>query len=145
MNDKKGKLAKVKEIIENRMPANKLFGLVVVDIDDGYVKIRVPFRQEFIGDVLQNVWHGGILAGIADTAGGIAAATTTSFPQDKVNTIDIRIDYLKGATDRDIFAIARVIKVGNRIINADMKLFHEEDDLIAIARASYSVLRKPKK
>ncbi len=145
MNDKKGKLAKVKEIIENRMPANKLFGLVVVDIDDGYVKIRVPFRQEFIGDALQNVWHGGILAGIADTAGGIAAATTTSFPQDKVNTIDIRIDYLKGATDRDIFAIAQVIKVGNRIINADMKLFHEEDDLIAIARASYSVLRKPKK
>jgi len=144
MNNKKINLAKVKEIIENRMPANKLFGLVVVDIDDGYVKINVPFRKEFIGDALQNLWHGGILASIADTAGGIAAATTTSFPQDKINTIDIRIDYLKGATNQDIFAIAQVIKVGNRIINADMKLFHKEDDLIAIARASYSVLRKPK-
>ena len=142
MNDKNGKLEKVKEIIENRMPANKLFGLVVVDIDDGYVKINVPFRKEFIGDALQNLWHGGILASIADTAGGIAAATTTSFPQDKINTIDIRIDYLKGATDQDIFAIAQVVKVGNRIINADMKLFHKEDDLIAIARASYSILRK---
>ena len=143
MNDKNGKLEKVKEIIENRMPANKLFGLVVVDIDDGYVKINVPFRKEFIGDALQNLWHGGILASIADTAGGIAAATTTSFPQDKINTIDIRIDYLKGATNRDIIVIAQVIKEGKRIINADMKLFHDENDLIAIARASYSVLRKP--
>ena len=145
MNDKKIKLAKVKEIIENWMPVNKLFHLSVVDIDDGYVKINVPFRKEFIGDALQNLWHGGIIASIADTAGGIAAATTISFPQDKVNTIDIRIDYLKGATDTDIFVVAQVIKVGKRIINADMKVFQDEDDLIAIARASYSVLRKADK
>ena len=142
MNDKKGKLEIVKEIIENRMPANKLFGLVVVDIDDGYVKINVPFRKEFIGDAMQNLWHGGILASIADTAGGIAGATTISFPHDKINTIDIRIDYLKGATNRDIFAVAELIKEGKHIIKADIKLFHEENDLIAIARASYSVLRK---
>jgi len=124
------------------MPANKLFGLVIVDIDDGYVKLNVPFKEEFIGDALQNLWHGGILAGIADTAGGIAGATTISFPYDKINTIDIRIDYLKGATNRDIFAVAELIKTGKHIIKADIKLFHEEDDLIAIARASYSVLRK---
>ena len=144
MNDKKIKLAKVKEIIENWMPVNKLFGLSVVDIDDGYVKLNVPFKKEFIGDALQNLWHGGILASIADTAGGIAAATTISFPKDKVNTIDIRIDYLKGAIDKDICAVAQVIKVGKRIINADMKIFQDEDDLIAIARASYSVLRESK-
>jgi len=90
MNAKQIKLAKVKDIIENRMPANKLFGLVIVDLDDGYVKINVPFRNEFIGDALQNLWHGGILASIADTAGGIAGATTISFPNDKINTIDIR-------------------------------------------------------
>lgn len=142
MTDKKNKLARIKEIIENKMPANKLFGLVVIDIDVGYVKIIVPFKEEFIGDALQNIWHGGILASIADTAGGIAGATTISFPSDKINTIDIRIDYLKGATNKDIFAVAELIKEGKHIIKADIKLFHEEDDLIAIARASYSVLRK---
>ena len=142
MNDKKLKLAKVKNIIENKMPANKLFGLVIIDIDDGYVKINVPFKEEFIGDALQNLWHGGILASIADTAGGIAAATTISFPNDKINTIDIRIDFLKGAINKDIYAVADVIKVGKRIINADIKIYQDEDDLITIARASYSVLRK---
>jgi len=142
MNDKKLNLAKVKDIIENKMPVNKLFGLEVVEIDVGYVKLHVPFKKEFIGDALQKLWHGGILAGIADTAGGIAGATTISFPHDKINTIDIRIDYLKGATNRDIFAVAKLIKEGKHIIKADIKLFHEEDDLIAIARASYSVLRK---
>ncbi len=142
MNDKKINLARVKEIIENKMPANKLFGLVVMDIDIGYVKIIVPFKEEFIGDALQNIWHGGILASIADTAGGIAGATTISFPHDKINTIDIRIDYLKGATNKDIYAVAELIKEGKHIIKADIKLFHDEDDLIAIARASYSILRK---
>ncbi len=142
MNDKKLKLAKVKNIIENKMPANKLFGLVIIDIDDGYVKINVPFKEEFIGDALQNLWHGGILASIADTAGGIAAATTISFPNDKINTIDIRIDFLKGAINKDIYAVADVIKVGKLIINADIKIYQDEDDLITIARASYSVLRK---
>lgn len=142
MNDKKIKLALVKDIIENKMPANKLFGLIVIEIDVGYVKLHVPFKEEFIGDALQNLWHGGILASIADTAGGIAGATTISFPHDKINTIDIRIDYLKGATKKDIFAVAKLIKEGKHIIKADIKLFHEEDELIAIARASYSVLRK---
>ena len=142
MNDKTIKLARVKDIIENKMPANKLFGLVIIDIDDGYVKINVPFKEEFIGDALQNLWHGGSLASIADTAGGIAAATTISFPNDKINTIDIRIDFLKGAINKDIYAVADVIKVGKRIINADIKIYQDEDDLITIARASYSVLRK---
>ena len=143
MNDKnKIQLARVKDIIENKMPANRLLGLVIIDIDNGYVKLNVPFKEEFIGDALQNLWHGGILASIADTAGGIAGATTISFPNDKINTIDIRIDYLKGATNKDIFAIAELIKQGKHIIKADIKLFHEEEDLIAIARASYSILRK---
>ncbi|MBU0529545.1 PaaI family thioesterase [bacterium] len=142
MNDKKLNLAKVKDIIENKMPVNKLFGLEVVEIEVGYVKLHVPFKEEFIGDALQKLWHGGILAGIADTAGGIAAATTTYFPHDKINTIDIRIDFLKGATNKDIYVVADVIKVGKRIINADIKVFHEDGDLITVARASYSVLRK---
>ncbi|MCJ7802452.1 MAG: hotdog fold thioesterase, partial [Candidatus Marinimicrobia bacterium] len=109
MNDKIIDLVKVKEIIENKMPANKFFGLEVVEIEVGFVKLHVPFKEEFIGDALQNLWHGGILAGIADTAGGIAGATTISFPHDKINTIDIRIDYLKGATNKDIFAVAELI------------------------------------
>ena len=45
MNDKKIKLAIVKDVIENKMPANRLFGLVIIDIDDGYVKLNVPFKE----------------------------------------------------------------------------------------------------
>jgi acyl-coenzyme A thioesterase PaaI-like protein len=93
MNDKRLNLAKVKDIIENKMPANKLFGLVVVKIDVGYVKLHVPFKKEFIGDAMQNLWHGGILASINDTAGGIAGATTISFPQDKINTKELVLNY----------------------------------------------------
>ena len=42
----------------------------------------------------------------------------------------------------DIFSIAELVKQGKHIINTDIQLFHEEDDLIVIARPSYSVLRR---
>ena len=51
-------------------------------------------------------------------------------------------DKIKLARVKDIFAMAELINQGKHIIKTDIKLFHEEDDLIAIARASYSILRK---
>ena len=49
---------------------------------------------------------------------------------------------IKLARVKDIFAIAELIKYGEHIIKADIKVFHKEDDLIPIGRASYSILRK---
>jgi len=65
----------LKQAIENVMPANKILGLKILEIRLGYVYIQVPFKDEFIGDFTQKRWHGGILASIADTAGGVVGAT----------------------------------------------------------------------
>lgn len=43
----------LKHAIENMMPANKIFGLEIMEIRLGYVCIKVPFKKEFIGDYLQ--------------------------------------------------------------------------------------------
>ncbi|HBK71829.1 MAG TPA: phenylacetic acid degradation protein [Flavobacteriaceae bacterium] len=136
------KLAVLKQVFETQMPFNKLLGLKVIELKDGFTKILIPFKEEFIGDFIQKRWHGGIQASIADSAGGIAALTSISSFEEKVNTIDMRIDYLHGSEPKDIYAEAEIIKDGKRIIKVDVKLYHEKTKIIALARCAFSVLRK---
>ncbi len=136
----RNKLDMLKWAIETQMPANKILGLVIEKLREGYVKLRVPFREEFIGDFVQNRWHGGFLASIADTVGGIVAGSVLSSPMDRLNTIDMRIDFLHGTTKKDIYAEGEILKTGKRIIKADVRLWHDETKLVAVARCAYSVL-----
>ncbi|VAW77298.1 hypothetical protein MNBD_GAMMA12-889 [hydrothermal vent metagenome] len=134
----------LKHIIENEMPANKLFQLEILELKEGYTLIHIPFREEFIGDFIQKRWHGGFQASIADSAGGVAAMTMMNKITEKVSTIDMRIDYLHGSEPKDLYAEASVIKNGKRIIKVDVKLYHEPNNIIAVARCVLSVLRKDK-
>lgn len=132
----------LKHAIENMMPANKILGLKIVEITAGSVHIHVPFKEEFIGDFIQGRWHGGILAAIADTAGGVAGATALHSPNDRLNTIDMRIDYLHAAVKADIQVKARIIKQGKTVIKVDVELFQPGNkEPVALARCVYSALR----
>ncbi|MEN8187328.1 MAG: PaaI family thioesterase [Bacteroidota bacterium] len=131
----------LKRVVEDQIPANKLLGLKILELKEGYTKIHIPFKEEFIGDFIQKRWHGGIQASIADNAGGIVALSTVNGFEEKVSTIDMRIDYLHGSEPKDIFAEAEIIKGGRRIVKADVKLYHEKEKIIAIARCAFSVLR----
>ncbi|MDC0304090.1 PaaI family thioesterase [Flavobacteriales bacterium] len=135
------KWAIIKKAIEKHMPANQIFGVEIIKLKEGYAKIHVPFKEEFIGDFIQGLWHGGIVASIADSAAGIAASTILSDARDKLNTIDLRIDYLTGAVKEDLFAEAELLKIGKRIIKADVKLFQESKGTVAIARGAFSLLK----
>lgn len=135
------KWAIIKMAIEQNMPANKIFGFEILEIKEGYAKIHVPFKEEFIGDFIHGLWHGGIIASIADSAAGIAASTVLTDARDKLNTIDLRIDYLSGAIKEDLFAEAELLKVGKRIIKADVKLYQESKGTVAIARGAFSLLK----
>jgi uncharacterized protein (TIGR00369 family) len=135
------KWAIIKLAIEQEMPANKIFGFEILEIKNGYARIHVPFREEFVGDFLNGLWHGGIIASIADSAAGIAASTVLTDARDKLNTIDLRIDYLSGAIKEDLYAEAELLKVGKRIIKADVKLYQKSKGTVAIARGAFSLLK----
>jgi uncharacterized protein (TIGR00369 family) len=131
----------LKNVIENQMPANKLLGLKILELKNGFTKIHIPFKEEFIGDFVQKRWHGGFQASIVDTAAGIAAMTTMQAVNEKVSTIDLRVDFLHGSEPKDIFAEAEVIKSGKRIVKVDVKIYHENKKIIALGRCAFSVLR----
>ncbi len=135
-------LALLKEVIQNVMPVNKLLGIEIQHLKKGYAEVRVPFQEKFVGDFQRGLWHGGILASVADTTGGLVALSLAN-PGDQVNTVDMRIDYLHGALEADVFGKAELVKAGKRIILADVKLFqkHQEEPVV-VARCAFSILRK---
>ncbi|MGB0916815.1 MAG: PaaI family thioesterase [Flavobacteriales bacterium] len=135
------KWAIIKMAIEQSMPANRIFGVKILDIREGFAKVHVPFKDDFVGDFIHGLWHGGIIASIADSAAGIAASTILTDARDKLNTIDLRIDYLKGAIKEDLYAEAELLKVGKRIIKVDVKLYQETKGTVAIARGAFSLLK----
>jgi len=136
------RLAALKHIIETNMPVNKILGMEIRKLEEGFAEVCIPFKEEFVGDFSRGLWHGGILASIADSTGGLVALSLARIG-DRVNTIDMRIDYLHGAIEKDIFAVSHLVKSGKRVIVADVKLFQKhQEDPVAVARCAYSILRK---
>jgi len=136
------RLALIKDGMLNAMPVNELLGVVMENIQEGHVEVRVPFQKIFVGDFRRGLWHGGILASIADTLGGIVAFSLAHL-NDQINTVDMRIDYLHGAVEEDIYGTGVLIKSGKRIILVDIKLFQKhQEEPVAVARCAYSILRK---
>jgi uncharacterized protein (TIGR00369 family) len=126
--------------IENSIPIHKFLNLKVLELKDGFVKVSVPYRKEVVGDIRLNRWHGGIIATIMDSVGGITGWTHFTSDDDKLATIDIRVDYLKGAKSSEIIVTGEIVRLGNRIMVTKMKAYQNEV-LISEGKAVYSFIR----
>ncbi len=138
--EKKHKL--LKYTIEKLMPANQIFGIVVNEINDGYVHFEIPFKKEFVGDLFNGLWHGGILASIADTAGGFAVGSKLESNLFRVNTIEMTIKYLKGTKkDKTVYAEAKVTQWENKIAKSHIILYQDNKaEPVCSVTCSYIVL-----
>lgn len=137
-------IAIIKFAFEERIPMHKFLALKILELDQNYVKITVPFRNEIVGDFRNNRWHGGIIATIMDSVGGVIGATHFTTMDDKISTIDLRVDYLKGAEPEMITVEGKLVRLGNRILVAKMKAFQKEV-LIAEGKGVYNFIRMKNK
>lgn len=133
-----------RQIMEEFIPFNKILGLKLLEVKDQKVRVLVPFKQELIGDPRKKAIHGGVLASVMDAAGGAAGGTTLKSFEDKLSTIDLRIDYMQPGRDEDIICEAEVVRSGSRVIFTKMVCFHQNksSEIIAEGRGVYSVIRK---
>jgi uncharacterized protein (TIGR00369 family) len=108
---------------------------VSVDVDAGIVEIRLPFRPEFQRVPDKPEYHGGVIAGLIDLAAHAAAAVKTG---NMAPTIDLRIDYLRGAANTDLHAKSMVRKAGRTIAVVDVEIKSDDGKLIALGRGILS-------
>lgn len=145
--------AKLVLFMEQHIPFNKLLGLRVDFLQRGECVLRIPWMDHLIGDVNRPAVHGGVISMLADTAGGAACFSMLSNPQDRVSTVDLRVDYLRPGPSLDLLCHAKTIRVGNKVAVARMQLFagampdsatrqFDTGEAIATAQAVYNVVRR---
>lgn len=130
----------VKYTFEESIPMHKFLGLKIVLLEKNFVRVTVPFRKELVGDFRNNRWHGGVIATVMDSLGGVIGAMHFTSLEDKISTIDLRVDYLRGAEPEEIMVEGKIIRFGNRILVARMKAF-QKDELIAEGKGVYNFVR----
>lgn len=126
---------------------HKAIGLKVEKITEQKIILRIPYAEVVIGDIRSNRWHGGILSLVMDVAGGMAGASTFNSLNDKITTIDLRVDYLEPPASEDLLIEGEVVKLGNRVMVAKMKAYHQSqtNKILAEGKGVYYMLREETK
>ena len=131
-----------KSIIEDQIPFHKVVGFKLLEVRENFVSLLIPYRPELIGDTRRSSIHGGVIATAMDAVGGAAAITTLKHENDKLSTIDLRVDYLAPGQPRDMITEGTIVKSGSKVIFTRMIAYHDNrENLIAEGRGVYSVSR----
>ena len=135
--------AELVEFIEKLIPFNRFLGMHIAEAIDGFVRLELPYRPEFIGDAARPALHGGVISTLIDTAGGFAVWTKIQL-EDRVSTIDLRVDYLAPGAPELLIADATVVRVGNRVGVVDVRCFQPSAParVVATGKGVYNIKRK---
>jgi len=99
------------------------------------VVLELPMRPEFERGKGTGQYHGGVIATFIDVAGDFAVALVVGGP---VPTINLRVDYLRPASQTSLTATARVRRAGRTVGVVDIDVHDDNGKLVAVGRGTYS-------
>jgi uncharacterized protein (TIGR00369 family) len=128
-------------IMEEMVPFNRYLGVRAESAAEGRCALRLPVREDHVGDPRRPAIHGGVLSSLIDTAGGVAAWSALG-DDETVSTVDLFIDYLAPAgLEGDLRATAELIRKGNRMCHVRMSVT-QGARLVAEGRGIYNIHRR---
>lgn len=144
-------LARVAEVFDSKVPFHNLLGMDIRRYDIDGVEVVVHMKNELIGNIHQQILHGGVTATVLDVVGGLTAFSGLVASRDDwsieelqkrlhtLGTIDLRIDYLRPGRGECFTGTGTVIRAGNRVSVCRMELHNEKGDHIAFGTGTYMV------
>ena len=102
----------------DQMPFNQLLGLRVTEFASDRAEVRFAWKADLVGNPVQQILHGGVIASVLDVVGGIMAVSSALVRLDtldpaqlatklgKMSTIDMRTDYLRPGRGAEFIATA---------------------------------------
>lgn len=102
------------------------------------VRIRVPWREDLVGDPDTGVLAGGLVTALLDHVGGLAVWIALD-RFEPIATLDLRVDYMRAAEPRrDLIAEARCYRLTHSIAFVRAWAFEDgPEDPVAAAQAAY--------
>ena len=115
-------------------------GVEVEDAGEGWVRLRVPVRDE-IRNAAGAPVHGGVYSALVDMAVGGALGTLHAEAAGGVGqtTLDLNVSFLAAARG-DVIAEGRIIKRGRTIAFGEATIKDGAGTLVAVGRATYMIL-----
>ena len=142
---------KVKGIVEERIPFNKVLGLKVCSIDEEHLQVYFKMNDDLVGNFMRGNLHGGVISSVLDLVGGMNALLGVMKLEKvknvdelverfiKIGTIDLRVDYLRPGLGMSFNSCGNIIRTGNRVSVVRMELKNDEDQMIAVGTGTYIV------
>jgi uncharacterized protein (TIGR00369 family) len=125
----------VQERIRTSNTAKQL-GFVIEKAGRGKVTLRMPVKA--LHKQVYGVVHGGVLAALADTAGGLA--TYMACPRGtRVATVEMKINFLEAVEAGTVFAEAEVVRRGRHIAVVDCDVRDDRGRLVTKALMTFFV------
>ncbi len=116
--------------------AAKQFGFELEAAEPGRAVVRMRVRPRH--KQVHGVVHGGILAALADTAGGVA--TYMVVPRGtRVATVEMKINYLEPVDRGTVTAVARVLRRGKNFTVVDCEVTDADGQLAAKALMTFAI------
>src|SRR6185295_6960719 len=78
-------------------PLAQAVGFELIAIEAGRVGLRVPWREDLVGDLGREIIAGGVVTALIDQA---CAMSNISVKKNGGPTLDLRVDYMRGAAPR---------------------------------------------
>jgi uncharacterized protein (TIGR00369 family) len=134
-----------------QLPFNVVLGLDVTYLKTDGAGLNFPMKDEFVGNQVLGILHGGVISAVLDATGGITAMGAAiqkmqglSFEElvkkaTRGGTIDMRVDYLRPGRGTHFYSTGTVMRTGNKIAVTRMELKNEKDLLLAVGTGTYIV------
>ncbi len=119
-----------------KSPWGKFFGFELQAVGEGraVVQMRVAHKHKQVHRVV----HGGILAALADTAGGLASYTVVPRGT-RLATIEMKINYLEAVHKGTVTADARVLRRGRNFTVVECDVEDGQGRLAAKALMTFAI------
>jgi uncharacterized protein (TIGR00369 family) len=131
------------ELVQHTPHCRRL-GMQVVEAAPHRATVRLPYRDELIGDPVRRVVFGGVITTLIDHAGGLAVFCSLRELK-AIATLDLRIDYLRAAEPGcDLLAEAHCYKLTTHVAFVRATAYERSaDDPFATCAATFMIGANP--
>jgi uncharacterized protein (TIGR00369 family) len=150
LNERDEQLSRAMGLHGRYPPFIELLGIQFEPLDNGGISIKLAMRDDLSRSGNSPVLHGGVISAMMDVIGGSVVAwklkdDIKDLPLEeqakkliRVNTIDLRVDYLRPGKGKVFTATGSILRTGKKLAVTRMELHNEEQVLIAVGTGTYT-------